>query len=230
MSELMSFANQGVSVNLGQPTRTWGIHRVAPRMLSVHANGMGEQDTQEVDEGARWPLRAMVWTLMIGSGVLFCLGFIPHGPPGVRRINHSIASGELSGDSFYCAILVEYDRDYGWPIVMTTYRVTQEAQWQTKRADSQESIQKRKATLTQAVKSKLGVFPSPDANRSINWRAVAANFAIIVGGSLFVLVSIVAIRQERRQRRRAANQCVACGYSLTGLTEKRCPECGQPFG
>ena len=23
--------------------------------------------------------------------------------------------------------------------------------------------------------------------------------------------------------------CVNCGYNLTGLTEARCPECGQPF-
>ncbi len=23
--------------------------------------------------------------------------------------------------------------------------------------------------------------------------------------------------------------CINCGYNLTGLTEPRCPECGQPF-
>ncbi len=30
----------------------------------------------------------------------------------------------------------------------------------------------------------------------------------------------------RRRRRRLRNECVHCGYSLTGLVEPRCPECG----
>ncbi|GJM24132.1 MAG: hypothetical protein DHS20C16_05470 [Phycisphaerae bacterium] len=30
----------------------------------------------------------------------------------------------------------------------------------------------------------------------------------------------------RRRARRKRNQCIQCGYSLIGLTEQRCPECG----
>ena len=33
--------------------------------------------------------------------------------------------------------------------------------------------------------------------------------------------------QTRRRRRR--NECVRCGYSLVGLPEPRCPECGRPI-
>ena len=33
----------------------------------------------------------------------------------------------------------------------------------------------------------------------------------------------------RRARRRAAGCCLSCGYSLTGLSERRCPECGTEF-
>ena len=33
--------------------------------------------------------------------------------------------------------------------------------------------------------------------------------------------------RRRRQRRKAANRCVDCGYDLTGNVSGRCPECGQ---
>lgn len=33
----------------------------------------------------------------------------------------------------------------------------------------------------------------------------------------------------RRWRRRRKGQCLKCGYSLTGLTEPRCPECATSF-
>ncbi len=31
----------------------------------------------------------------------------------------------------------------------------------------------------------------------------------------------------RRWRRRKHGLCIHCGYNLTGLTEPRCPECGE---
>jgi hypothetical protein len=45
-------------------------------------------------------------------------------------------------------------------------------------------------------------------------------FVLLVGGPLFFL-------WRRRTCRRWAGHCPACGYSLTGLLEPRCPECGR---
>lgn len=50
---------------------------------------------------------------------------------------------------------------------------------------------------------------------------------------LVVLLTISPIRrsivERRRRRRMGRNECVACGYSLFGLIEPRCPECGLGF-
>jgi len=37
------------------------------------------------------------------------------------------------------------------------------------------------------------------------------------------------IRERRRLRRMKCNECLECGYNLTGLVEPRCPECGTVF-
>jgi hypothetical protein len=47
---------------------------------------------------------------------------------------------------------------------------------------------------------------------------------LFVGYSGFLIVFRGALRRRRRRRR---NQCVHCGYNLTGLPEPRCPECGR---
>ncbi len=47
---------------------------------------------------------------------------------------------------------------------------------------------------------------------------------------LMILPIIAYIRGPmRRRRRRRLGLCIACGYSLVGLTEPRCPECGRGF-
>ena len=63
--------------------------------------------------------------------------------------------------------------------------------------------------------------------------------AVVMGGFLVVAVAIViiqgldwgrrmpAILQRRRERRRrAAGECLGCGYSLAGNLSGVCPECG----
>ena len=37
------------------------------------------------------------------------------------------------------------------------------------------------------------------------------------------------LRYSRRRKREKLGLCIQCGYNLHGLTEPRCPECGQPF-
>ncbi len=51
---------------------------------------------------------------------------------------------------------------------------------------------------------------------------------VLIGGAYPFAVLIIA--PIRRHRRRKRNECVQCGYSLTGLTEPRCPECGSQVG
>jgi predicted RNA-binding Zn-ribbon protein involved in translation (DUF1610 family) len=39
----------------------------------------------------------------------------------------------------------------------------------------------------------------------------------------------IAHRIRLALRKRKIPVCMVCGYNLTGLTEPRCPECGQPY-
>ena len=53
--------------------------------------------------------------------------------------------------------------------------------------------------------------------------------AYVVGGA--VLFSRKRIRTRLRERLNAAGirVCMTCGYSLRGINEGRCPECGHPY-
>jgi hypothetical protein len=69
---------------------------------------------------------------------------------------------------------------------------------------------------------------TPAAGRA----AVESSFIRFPIWPLVVLLIIPPLQesfaQRRRWRRRARNECAACGYSLTGLVEPRCPECATP--
>jgi hypothetical protein len=52
-------------------------------------------------------------------------------------------------------------------------------------------------------------------------------FSLLTYGALFVGGWIGASWRKRGMR--PAGHCVTCGYSLVGLMDKRCPECGKPF-
>ena len=55
-------------------------------------------------------------------------------------------------------------------------------------------------------------------------------FPVWLPASVLLLPPILWVhRGWRRRRRRVRNQCLDCGYNLTGLIETRCPECGAPF-
>ena len=45
--------------------------------------------------------------------------------------------------------------------------------------------------------------------------------------ALLSYTSVVSVYRIRRRRK--LGLCLSCGYSLHGLTEPRCPECGTPF-
>ena len=58
-------------------------------------------------------------------------------------------------------------------------------------------------------------------------------FIAVVAGlvALVALPQVVrwAWRTMRTRSRLSRGLCIDCGYNLTGVTEPRCPECGQPF-
>lgn len=77
-------------------------------------------------------------------------------------------------------------------------------------------------------------------NLAINFR-LPPQFPVLLGGGFVPIVWVLATvlvwtetRAERADRLRAlggprAIACPVCGYSLTGLSDARCPECGTRF-
>ncbi len=67
------------------------------------------------------------------------------------------------------------------------------------------------------------------------WWRVSGKFGTLIRFPMWVpliLFSIIPVWALigiplRARRRRDCNQCIHCGYNLTGLPEPRCPECGE---
>lgn len=60
------------------------------------------------------------------------------------------------------------------------------------------------------------------------WILASGLIAVMVGGAMFLCTAIVALVLTYRLPP-AAGQCAECGYSLEGLRDLRCPECGTRF-
>ena len=52
---------------------------------------------------------------------------------------------------------------------------------------------------------------------------------LVCAGPRFIRYVARVMKERRSDERRKKNECVECGYSLRGLSERRCPECGTPF-
>lgn len=72
-----------------------------------------------------------------------------------------------------------------------------------------------------------GPFVGLAACASLGLLAVAELAALTGNRGRAVLWRLLTLRPDLPQR--VITECVHCGYSLRGLTEPRCPECGTPF-
>jgi hypothetical protein len=75
----------------------------------------------------------------------------------------------------------------------------------------------------------LGLYLLPDffdSGAPVLYSTIAA---IALWGGAALLAAMEYRLCSRLLRRNDGSRCRRCGYSLTGLTEPRCPECGQPF-
>ncbi len=70
----------------------------------------------------------------------------------------------------------------------------------------------------------LAASPWPDA---IENPAVNIGFMAAIAGYFFFLPATLARRAIARRAYRLAQRCPACGYSLRGLHDRHCPECGH---
>ena len=82
-------------------------------------------------------------------------------------------------------------------------------------------------------RAKIGPQPfAPVAYGGQLWWIESSFFRLPVW-PLAILLMIPPIRDSIRERRRLGrkkrNECLECGYNLTGLIEPRCPECGTEF-
>ncbi len=65
--------------------------------------------------------------------------------------------------------------------------------------------------------------------KTIWWMDCPAMVPLTGGWMPVVAFAIPTVLLWNRRPISKQGQCAKCGYDLTGLTEQRCPECGQPF-
>lgn len=74
----------------------------------------------------------------------------------------------------------------------------------------------------------FGVFRVGSGSSYGRWRYYVLIVPLwMVVAALFIPSSIYLKRELVQRRRAKRGLCVGCGYSLTGLAEARCPECGR---
>ena len=87
-----------------------------------------------------------------------------------------------------------------------------------------------------AVAIVLGVFSLLTLANAVRLPSVAVQLTATVPAILFGTCAIhvfwkrpMQLRIRRVLNERGIPVCLHCGYSLAGLPEPRCPECGEPF-
>ena len=184
--------------------------------------------------------KALITVLTLGAGATLLLGLLGRG-------EHLPSAAQRAFLGMPTTFALEYSkhapqRSYGWAQGFLWFGVTTEVESRTYikrtrdyRVFAVETFVNRQTPYLEVGDQRFyggyTILPGLLAN-NLQWTYVQSTIVRVSLGALFALFALYPalafIRGPlRRWRRRKRGLCIHCGYNLTGLTEPRCPECGE---
>lgn len=190
------------------------------------------RDQHEDREPPLLPARRVLGSFVLGLLIAIALQLNTPGPESVRDVVFKTSGGdaEPSDETPDYLLISHYNTIYGWP--RPSFKVTR-FHWRL--AESHSTSNQSRKLHPDEVRRILQRNPqlTPPDSRVRQWFPwpLLRNVSTIVSAFVAIIVIETLVFNYRRRvtRRRTMGRCTRCGYSLIGLTEPRCPECGTPF-